>query len=201
MAFTVACGGGGTDDRDQIEDISIAFFEGLTDGDCDELGDALAEQRQIPEGQCRDFLDGLERRFTMGVAERFGGPLDEVEFDIDDVNTIDIEGQDDATARVVVHLTFRSDGDLSEVFGIDGAEGEVRGEVNVPTVFAYAREGDDWKITEPFLDESDQDEDDDEEDQATTPRPAVARRTTRKRTSRPTATTPVVRSSVRTNHL
>ena len=36
------------------------------------------------------------------------------------------------------------------VFGIPGADGELSGEVNIPSGFAYVRQDGDWKISEPF---------------------------------------------------
>jgi hypothetical protein len=69
---------------------------------------------------------------------------------MEDVRAVDIREQDEATATVIVHLNFGADGDLSEVFGVPGADGELSGEVNIPTGFAYIRQDGDWKISEPF---------------------------------------------------
>ncbi|MEX2236356.1 MAG: hypothetical protein WEB00_02285 [Dehalococcoidia bacterium] len=150
VLVAAACGGDGKDDRGQIEDVTNEFFEGLLDGDCEKLGDALAEETQIPEGQCRDFIRGLEDDFAGAVSQSFGGELDEFELSIEDIRAIDIEGDDDASANVVVHLKFGTDGDLSQVFDIEGADGELNGEVNIPTAFVYRRQGGDWKISDPF---------------------------------------------------
>ncbi|MPZ24850.1 MAG: hypothetical protein GEU28_15285 [Dehalococcoidia bacterium] len=150
VLLAASCGGDDPDDREQIETVTNEFFEGLLEGDCDKLSNSLAEERQIPEGQCRDFVQGLEDDFAGNVSESLGGTLDEFEVRIDDVRAIDVEGGDSANASVVVHLTFGADGDLSQVFGIDGADGEISGEVNIPTLFAYVRQGGDWKVSDPF---------------------------------------------------
>jgi hypothetical protein len=146
----VACGGDDPDDREQVEEVTNGFFEGLVEGDCDKLSDSLAREGQIPEGQCRDFVRGLEEDFASAVSASFGGTLDEFELSMEDVRAVDIREQDEATATVIVHLNFGADGDLSEVFGVPGADGELSGEVNIPTGFAYIRQDGDWKISEPF---------------------------------------------------
>lgn len=145
-----ACGGDDPDDREQVEEVTGLFFEGLVDGDCDKISDSLAREGQIPEGQCRDFIRGLEEDFAAAVSVSFGGTLDEFELSMEDIRAVDIQDEEEATASVVVHLNFGADGDLSEVFGIPGADGELSGEVNIPTGFAYVRQGGDWKISEPF---------------------------------------------------
>jgi hypothetical protein len=144
-----SCGGDDGDDRSQIEDVTEEFFEGLVEGDCDQISDALALEEQIPEGQCRDFIASLEDRFADAVSSSFGGGLDEFELGLEDVRSIDVEGEE-ATAAVVVHLTFGSDGDLSDVFGIEGADGEISGEVNIPSGFSYVKQDGDWKVAEAF---------------------------------------------------
>ncbi|HET9200905.1 MAG TPA: hypothetical protein VFO84_08025, partial [Dehalococcoidia bacterium] len=74
-----ACGGDDPDDREQVEEVTGLFFEGLVDGDCDKISDSLAREGQIPEGQCRDFIRGLEEDFAAAVSVSFGGTLDEFE--------------------------------------------------------------------------------------------------------------------------
>ena len=159
-----ACGGDDDDDRSAIVDVTETFFEGLLEGDCDKLADSLAEDRQIPEGQCRDFITGLEATFAGAVSESFGGSLDEFEIGLDDVRSIDVEQESRATALAVVHLTFGADGDLSEVFGIEGADGELSGDVNIPSLFTYTKQGDDWKVAEAFQSNGSSGDDDDDED-------------------------------------
>ena len=149
-ALIGACGGDDPDDREQVEEVTNRFFEGLVEGDCDKISDALAREGQIAEGQCRDFIRGLEEGFASAVSASFGGTLDEFELSIEAVRAVDIQEEDEATASVIVHLNFGADGDLSEVFGVPGADGELSGEVNIPTGFAYVRQDGDWKIAEPF---------------------------------------------------
>lgn len=145
-----ACGGDDPDDREQIEDVTNQFFEGLAESDCDTLSDSLAEDRQIPEGLCLDFVQGLEDGFAGTVSQRLGGNLDEFELGIESVRAIDLQGDDDASASVLVHLNFGADGDLSDVFEVEGADGRIEGEVNIPTEFLYVQQDGDWKISEPF---------------------------------------------------
>lgn len=167
VVLLVSCGGDDPDDREQIEDVTNDFFSGLTEGDCDVLSDTLAEDRQIPEGQCRDFVRGLEDDFAGTVSERLGGDLDEFELSIENIRAIDLQGGNEASASVFVHLNFAADGDLSDVFRVDGADGRIEGEVNIPTEFRYVEQDGDWKIAEAFGADNGVEQDSDEEDDST----------------------------------
>ena len=41
-----ACGGDDPDDREQVEEVTGRFFEGLVDGDCDKISESVKAQMQ-----------------------------------------------------------------------------------------------------------------------------------------------------------